>query len=210
MSVSSSQAAPTGVADVPESAGPAEFKTLMTWRGVGADRLEQVRLHVAGDRVKAYGRIIAAASGDREAFSASYELITNDAGVTKRLSVHLVRADGESQLRIARDEEGNWLVDDGSDDKLRSDFGGAQDVDLALSPMFNALPIRRMGLAATEGGTDLPVAYVHLPSGTVEPATLHYTVDTDGIHVVSPLADSRLTIDDNGFVIDYSDLATRV
>lgn len=210
MSVSVPQTAPGGAASGTGGSAPAEFKTLITWRGDGTDRLEQVRLHVAGSRVKAYGRIIAAANGDQEPFSASYELITNDAGVTRRLSMHLVRADRESQLRVARDEEGNWLVDDGGDEKVRSDFGGAQDVDLALSPLFNALPIRRLGLAASSGPADVPVAYVHLPTGAVESATLHYDVGADGIHVVSPLADSQLTVDANGFVVDYSGLAARV
>ncbi|MDY6809734.1 hypothetical protein GIY30_09690 [Gordonia sp. HNM0687] len=182
---------------------------MVTWRGEGADRLEQVRLLVNGARIKAYGRIIAAATNTHEAFSASYELVTNDAGVTKRLSVHLVRASGETQMAITRDGEHNWLVQT-VDGTTRSDFNGAADVDLALSPMFNALPIRRHGLHRGGGDLDVPVVYLYLPSGQVEPATLHYTATANGIEVVSPVATSTLTVDKNGFVIDYPGLATRV
>lgn len=182
---------------------------MITWRGVDTDRLEQVRLNVQGARVKAYGRIIAAATPDHDAFSASYELITNDSGVTKRLSIHLVQAGGESQIGISRDEEDQWLVQAGGE-TLRSDFGGAQDVDLALSPMFNALPIRRLRLSASSEPVGVPVVYVYLPRAVVEPATLQYTPGPDGIGVSSPVATSTLTVDDNGVVIDYPGLASRV
>ncbi|WP_374474350.1 putative glycolipid-binding domain-containing protein [Williamsia sp. DF01-3] len=183
---------------------------MMTWRGIGEDRLEQVRVAVSGNRVKAYGRIVAAATADREAFSASYDLVTNDAGVTKRLSLHLVRAGGDAQISITRDNEDTWLVQTARGME-RSDFGGAQDVDLALSPFFNALPIRRLGLgkpAATP--VAVPVAYLYLPTGEVKPATLQYTPGDGGIGVVSPVADTTLTVDDNGFVINYPGLAERV
>lgn len=188
---------------------PSDLKTMVTWRGEGTDRLEQVRLHVTGERIKAYGRIIAAATDEHEAFSASYELVTNDDGVTKRLSVHLLRASGETQLAITRDGEHNWLIQTPGGTE-RGEFNGAEDVDLALSPMFNALPIRRKRLH--EGGTetDVPVVYLYLPAGTVEPATLHYTPGPDAIGVVSPIVTSSLTVDSNGFVVDYAGLATRV
>ncbi|MGV9673391.1 MULTISPECIES: putative glycolipid-binding domain-containing protein [unclassified Gordonia (in: high G+C Gram-positive bacteria)] len=204
--MSSSQAAP---GQAPSDTEVAEFKTMITWRGVDTNRLEQVRVNVHGSRIKAYGRIIAAATDEYDAFSASYELVTNDAGVTKRLSIHLVQVGGETQIGISRDEENKWLIhSDG--DTVRGDFNGAQDVDLALSPMFNALPIRRLGLAQTTGVVDVPVVYVYLPTGVVEAATLQYSATSDGIAVVSPVAQSTLGVDDNGFVIDYPGLATRV
>ncbi|QTI69286.1 putative glycolipid-binding domain-containing protein [Gordonia polyisoprenivorans] len=206
MCVSSPQAAPQASAS-----DATEFKTMITWRGVDTERLEQVRLNVQGARVKAYGRIIAAATADHDAFSASYELVTNDAGVTKRLSIHLVQAGGETQLGMARDEENTWLVQTGGE-TVRKDFGGAEDVDLALSPMFNALPIRRLHLTAADASdtVEVPVVYVYLPTAVVEPATLRYTPGPAGIGVSSPVATSTLTVDDNGFVIDYPGLASRV
>ncbi|GAC67705.1 putative glycolipid-binding domain-containing protein [Gordonia soli] len=199
----------TAAQDPAQESAP-EYKTLITWRGEGTDRLEQVRVHVSGERIKAYGRIIAAADGEQEAFSASYELVTNDLGVTKRLSVHLVRESGETQIGILRDGEHNWLIQT-SEGTIREDFSEAQDVDLALSPLFNALPIRRRRIAEAAGAVEVPVAYLYLPSSRVEAATLTYTPNSSGgIDVVSPVANSTITIDDNGFVVDYTDLAHRV
>ncbi|GAC85015.1 putative glycolipid-binding domain-containing protein [Gordonia paraffinivorans] len=192
------------------SATTDEFKTVLTWRGEDTDRLEQVRLVVSGSRIKAYGRIIAAATDEQEAFSASYELQTTDAGVTKRLTVHLIREAGETQFGITRDGEGTWLVRRPDGEVIQSDFDGAEDVDLALSPMFNALPLRRLKLGPGSPTVDVPVVYLYLPDGEVKSATVSYTVREDGIGLVSPLATTTLTLDENGFVIDYPTLARRV
>ncbi|MGP3708420.1 putative glycolipid-binding domain-containing protein [Gordonia paraffinivorans] len=192
------------------SATTDEFKTVLTWRGEDTDRLEQVRLVVSGSRIKAYGRIIAAATDEHEAFSASYELQTTDAGVTKRLTVHLIREAGETQFGITRDGEGTWLVRRPDGEVIQSDFDGAEDVDLALSPMFNALPLRRLKLCPGSPTVDVPVVYLYLPDGEVKSATVSYTAREDGIGLVSPLATTTLTLDENGFVIDYPTLARRV
>lgn len=192
------------------SATTDEFKTVLTWRGEDTDRLEQVRLVVAGSRIKAYGRIIAAATDEHEAFSASYELQTTDAGVTKRLTVHLIREAGETQFGITRDGEGTWLVRRPDGEVIQSDFDGAEDVDLALSPMFNALPLRRLKPSPGSPTVDVPVVYLYLPDGEVKSATVSYTAREDGIGLVSPLATTTLTLDENGFVIDYPTLARRV
>lgn len=198
------------VASGPGASDSGDFKTVLTWRGIGEERLEQVRVAVTGKRVKAYGRIIGAATEKHEAFSASYDLITNDAGLTKRLSLHLVRAGGDTQISITRDGEDTWLVQSARGTE-RSDFGGAQDVDLALSPFFNALPIRRLALQKPDTApVTVPVAYLYLPSGEVTGASLQYTPTDAGIDIISPVAETTITVDDNGFVLNYPGLAERV
>lgn len=183
---------------------------MLTWRRLTNERFEQARVHVSGARVKAYGRIISSEAG-QEPYSASYELLTNDLGVTRRLSVHLIRASGETQLAITRDSGHNWLVQTG-DGTVHSDFDGAEDVDIAMSPLFKALPIRRLGLQHDPGaGThSVPAVYLYLPEGRVEPATMTYTAGPDSIAVVTPLAGSSVTVDPDGFVVDYAGISTRV
>lgn len=200
----------SGVDDAEVGADGAEFKTMFTWRGVGTDRLEQVRVQVAGNRIKASGRIIAAARNGDDAFSVTYELITNDAGATRRLAVNQVRASGASQITISRDEENRWLVNT-SEGTVSGAFEGAVHVDLALSPFFNALPFRSLRSESTAGSEiEVPVVYVYLPSDRVEAATLRYRADGDRVEIESPDARSGFTVDDQGFVVDYEGLAERV
>ncbi|MFD0925740.1 putative glycolipid-binding domain-containing protein [Williamsia deligens] len=185
-------------------------KTVLTWSGTdGSTRLEQARVQVSGSRVKAYGQIVSAA-GEHPAFNVNYDFVTDDAGVTRRLAVHLIRESGESHVSITRDGESTWLIQTAQGTE-RGDFGGAQDVDLVLSPLFNAMPIRRLQLHRTASdAVDVPLVYLRLPEGTVEPVVTRYSSDDSGVSVQSPVGNVTLTTDSAGFVVDYPGLATRV
>ena len=145
------------------------------------------------------------------AFSASYDLITDDVGATKRLSMTVTLAERERQLSIARDEENMWLVQEQSGQSNRSAFDGALDVDVIFSPFFNALPMRRTGVYLGDGGSvTVPVIYLRVPELSLDVATISYTSETDGITVDSPVAPALVKVDDDGFILDYPGLAERI
>ena len=172
--------------------------------------MESVRVTLTGNRIKAYGRIVAAATAVHPAFSASYDLVTDEAGATKRLSLTVNLAERERQLSIARDEENMWLVQDHTGQSKRSDYGGALDVDVIFSPFFNALPIRRTGLYLRSESVTCPVVYVRLPEVSVDAVVISYSSAADGIKLHSPVADTTITVDENGFILDYPGLAERI
>jgi uncharacterized protein len=172
--------------------------------------MESVRVQLSGNRIKAYGRIVAAAIGSHPAFSASYDLVTDEAGGTKRLSLTVTLAERERQLSIARDEENMWLVQDHTGQTQRSAYDGALDVDVIFSPFFNALPIRRTDLYQRTDSVTCPVVYVRLPEVSVDTAVMSYSSAADGIKLHSPLADTTITVDSDGFILDYPGLAERI
>ena len=172
--------------------------------------MESVRVQLSGNRIKAYGRIVAAATELHPAFSASYDLVTDESGATKRLSLTMTLAERERQLSIARDEENMWLVQDHQNQTRRAAFDGALDVDVVFSPFFNALPIRRTGLHQRAESLNLPVVYVRLPELTVESETISYTSTDAGISLKSPIAETAITVDSDGFILDYPGLAERI
>jgi uncharacterized protein len=172
--------------------------------------MESVRVQLSGNRIKAYGRIVAAATDIHPAFSASYDLVTDETGGTKRLSLTVTLAERERQLSIARDEENMWLVQHHSGESKRAAYDGALDVDVIFSPFFNALPIRRTGLYQSSESVTVPVVYVRLPELSVEPAVISYSSAADGIKLHSPLADTTITVDSDGFILDYPGLAERI
>ncbi|HZQ30932.1 MAG TPA: putative glycolipid-binding domain-containing protein [Mycobacterium sp.] len=171
--------------------------------------MESTRVQLSGNRIKAYGRIVAGATDAHPAFSASYDLVTDETGATKRLSLSVTLAERDRQLSIARDEEHMWLVTD-HQGQSRGAFGGAVDVDMVFSPFFNALPIRRTGVYKTAESVTVPVVYVTLPEFSVNPATITYSSGSDGIKVHSPVADTTVTVDGDGFILDYPGLAERI
>ncbi|HZN81704.1 MAG TPA: putative glycolipid-binding domain-containing protein [Mycobacterium sp.] len=182
----------------------------LTWRAHDVPRMESVRVQLSGNRIKAYGRIVAAATPSHPAFSASYDLVTDEAGGTKRLSLTVTLAERERQLSVARDEENMWLVQHHTGESKRAAYDGALDVDLIFSPFFNALPIRRTGLYQRTDSITVPVVYVRIPEMTVDPAVISYSSAPDGIKLHSPVAETTIRVDDEGFILDYPGLAERI
>jgi uncharacterized protein len=186
------------------------WPAILTWRAHDVPRMESVRVQLSGNRLRAHGRIVAAATSSHPAFSASYDLVTDEAGATKRLSLTVTLAERERQLSIARDEENMWLVQDHTGQSKRSDYDGALDVDVIFSPFFNALPIRRTGLYRRSDSINCPVVYVRLPEVSVDPVVISYSSAADGIKLHSPVADTTITVDPDGFILDYPGLAERI
>jgi hypothetical protein len=187
---------------------------MLTWLGTAAPRLEGVRVVLGGRRMRATGALVATASDEEPAYSATYSLTTGEDGVVSRVSVRAVNADGERQVTLNRSEEGVWLVDHGQGAE-RTHFDGAVDVDVAACVLFNAIPVRRLGLHQQAGEHNLPVVWVRLPDLAVQLVRQTYrsAPTAGGPPVVSFQQDdftADLTVDADGLVVDYPGLARRV
>ena len=197
------------MSESPSEATPSAWPAILTWRARDVPRMESARVQLSGKRIKALGRIVAGATGSHPAFSASYDLVTDDSGATKRLSMNVTLAERDRQLSIARDEENMWSITDHRG-QSRGAFDGALDVDVVFSPFFNALPIRRTGIYKCIDSVTVPVVYVSLPEFAVNPAAITYRSGSDGIKLHSPVADTTVTVDGDGFILDYPGLAERI
>lgn len=149
-------------------------------------------------------------------FTSSYRLVVGESGEVQRLSVTTASAERERSLTLNRTEDGYWLLDTGSGGS-RAEFEKSVDVDLQFSPLFNALPIRRLGLHKEPGEQTVPMVFVSVP--TLEVTVVHQryrtisTLDADGRAVVEFGQDDytvELTVDADGMVLDYPGLATRL
>lgn len=189
--------------------------TMTTWRSddPAGPGLEAVRLVLGDTGFRAAGRMVRT-TGDG-VFTASYRLVAGASGAVERLVVDAASEDRERQLTITRNADGVWLSDDGSG-ATRID-AGALDVDLAFSPVFNALPIRRLGLHRETAEHTLPMVFVALPEATVEVVEQTYRTvrtGTDGGPAVVRFSAgdfvAELTVDADGMPVDYPGIALRV
>ncbi|MGK5680313.1 putative glycolipid-binding domain-containing protein [Actinoplanes sp. URMC 104] len=166
-------------------------------------------------------------------YTCRYELSTDPGWTTAHLDVS---AEGAGWARSVRLElaAGRWRAttsEQGDLDAVLTAAGhagaglpgtedpdllyGAFDVDLGGSPLTSTLPIRRLGLhrpAAADTGVAhrLSVAWVLPPSLEVVQADQIYTVLGEGrVRYASETFSADLTIDEDGFVIDYPGLAER-
>ncbi len=189
---------------------------MLAWSGVDGQRLEAARV-VLGERgMRASGSIVSARHDGAEACFASYSLATDEVGVVQRLTVRTTRARGELCVTLTRSEEGIWLVDrlvDEAARTVRTNFDGALDVDLAFSPLFNALPVRRLGLHRCAAQHDLAGVFVSLPGLEVNCVRQAYRTVEVGETAVVTFASHEFTaermVDADGSGIDYPGLAHR-
>lgn len=186
---------------------------MLSWAGVGCLRLEAARVVLGEAGLRATGSLVNAQHEGIETYSVSYSLATDESGVTQRLTVRTAWTKGEQHVTVTRSEEGVWLVDHGQG-AARTHFGGAVDVNLEFSPLFTALPVRRLGLHRDAARHDLPVVFVALPSLEVRGVSQTYrTVSLGEPAVISLSSDSwevELTVDTNGLALEYPGLARRV
>jgi uncharacterized protein len=185
--------------------------TMLTWQAEDGHGFEGARLHhTAGLGFRALGRLIRA---DPEGeFTASYRAVVREDGSIERVSVTSATAERERHLTINRTEDGYWLLDTGSGG-TRAEFRGAVDVDLAGCVLFNALPIRRLGLHREAGEHAIPMVYVSMPDLEVYLVEQRYrTVSAGDAAVVEFSSDgftSELQVDSEGVVLAYPGIATR-
>ena len=85
---------------------------------------------------------VAAASGTHPAFSASYDLVTDESGATKRLSLSITLAERDRQLSIARDEAVGVFVASTCGHRILLDLSGGlranKEAPLALFFYFRS------------------------------------------------------------------------
>jgi hypothetical protein len=198
----------------------------LLWQRLDTPGVEHALLEDARGLV-GHGTIVAAAPVP---YTLTYELRTDEQWGSGRLAV---RAEGLGWQRTVTLERavGRWRVTAGERGDLdralvaagRSrlllpgtdepeTLEPALDVDLGFSPLTNTLPIRRLGLLGAAPGTSSTVtaAWVLVPALTVVAAQQTYTVLGGGrIRYASGTFTAELTVDADGYVLDYPGLATR-
>ncbi|MFL6634858.1 MAG: putative glycolipid-binding domain-containing protein [Massilia sp.] len=180
------------------------MKRSYRWATEQGGGLEHVELDTGDAGVTAEGVLIGPAGG--RLFACSYLLRCDEQWRVRGIDVHVA---GKGSVSLRADGAGNWL--DAGGTPLPA-LQGCTDVDLSGSPFTNTLPIRRLGDALDER-QEIRVAYIDLPKLDVQPAAQAYArVAPDRVRFESlsrPFA-ADLDIDDDGLVLRYEGLFTRV
>lgn len=141
----------------------------------------------------------------------TYRLETDAGLATRSVTVEASWEGGATTLELAR-TDGRWTVDA----EPRPDLDEALDCDLAACPLTNTMPIVRHRLHETAGDHTFLMAFIEVPSLRVVRSRQRYThlrTLSGGGAIVrfrSGSFESDLTIDRDGFVIDYPKLGRRL
>ena len=188
------------------------------WRGRDdPGRVESAVLRLGPDGMSGHGTSLT------DAYALSWSLDAAVEWATRTLEV-TVHGDGWMRsLTLDRTDEGTWDAETttrGDVDlpppglSARDVVRGAIDCDLALCPVTNTMPIRRLRLLdADVPDTPLVMAWVEVPSlhvirsdqvyGSAGPGRVRYRSYSRDFH-------AELTVDEHGVVIDYPGLAHRI
>lgn len=185
---------------------------MLTWTSDDKRRLETVRVVLTDRGLRASGHIVSASA---EAFGVAYTLLVDPEGRSRRLTVQSDSGTGERNLSISRVPGGQWVADHGSGPRTMTQVEAAVDVDLVASAFTNSLAIRRLGLHRETGEATLVVASIGGLTPEVTPVEHIYrtiSADVNGavIQYSGPAGERELTVDADGFVLQFPGLSDRL
>ena len=145
-------------------------------------------------------------------FRVGYMLLIDHAWRVRECSLYLFGKE-KQEIKLRADGEGHWT--DASGQAL-PELDGCIDVDLAITPFTNTLPVRRLALSPGQSA-DLRVVYITAPEVQVRVMEQRYTCleahDDGSLYRYENLASGftrDLPVDAQGLVLDYPDIWKRV
>jgi hypothetical protein len=156
---------------------------------------------------------IEAVADHRRRYAMCLSISADPSWRTESVFINLIGARRRTSLTIERATDG-WAVDG----RRRRALEGCSEIDVAASPVTNTLPIRSLGLEVG-GERAIRVAWIDVPSLRVVPVEQTYrrlgpVVGRPGVEAWEysdhAHGSHRLTVDEDGVVIDYAGLAERI
>jgi len=175
------------------------------WEPTGDLGLEHLRLEIDSTRLVANGMILRGMAGGSP-FRLRYTLRCDASARVRGVEVRQWREDVERRLDLQADGEGGWADASG---RTLPELHGCIDLDIAVTPFTNTLPIRRLGLRSGQA-EEIDVVYVAVPDLGVSRVRQRYTrlrgEPGGDRYLYENLRNgyrAELTVDADGVVLDY-------
>ncbi len=176
-------------------------------------QMETVRVALSGLALRATGYIVSAGGAP---YGASYSVVVDAEGRTRRMTVRSDDLDGERSLSLTRSPDGPWIAETATGSTPQPGLDEADDVYLVGSAFAASLPIRRLGVHRQPGGSaEVTIASVSLPGLVVSPVMhrgRNESVDADGAHIAysGPFGARHLVVDPDGLFVSSEGLMSRL
>jgi len=180
---------------------------VVMWAATAWPGMEHVEIRERPDAVEVDGLVVAHVDG--EVLRLAYRIRCDADWTTRRLEV--ARHGVAASIVVESDGNGRWT--DGAGTEL-PELAGCVDVDIAVTPFTNALPVRRLPWQPGQA-RGLSMVYVAVPEMTVRPARQRYTcLEADGAGWVfryeSGTFRRDLRMEPDGLVVDYPGFWRRI
>jgi len=177
----------------------ADLKRVVVWKNLLLNGTDYCTLSRTAEGWLLKGTVVGVLK-DQRPTRASYEISCDDNWITHRVQVERTIGSDIKRLSLSVESRGEWGT---SGQELR-DIRGCDDVDLALTPATNTLPIRRLNLQIGRSASVI-AAWVKFPELTVQPLSQRYRrLGKDTYRYDSDTGFSaEIVVDDLGLVTTY-------
>lgn len=181
------------------------MQTNILWTGRAYYSLENCLVNVGTGGSTITSTIIGLYDG--AIYKVDYQIKTNARWETVFLEINYRLNNHQQTIRFEGDGKGNWTSNGQKDER----FNGCLDVDIAVTPFTNTLPIRRLNLPGNQS-QEIKVIYCDLLAQAIKPVRQQYTcLSPTQYHYQNIPNDFEATIevDEAGLVVDYPTLFVR-
>ena len=178
----------------------------LLWRRHDTASLELCTLSARNGEHVLAGTVVCALDG--QPARCVYQVVCSPDWQTTQVRVDVQRGGESAALELRADGNGFWWRGHTELVHLR----GLIDVDIAVTPSTNTLPIRRLRLKPGHSA-DVTAAWIRLPALTVEPLAQQYTRTGELSYRYASRGgafSADLTVDDFGLVVRYGEYWERV
>ncbi|WP_435155916.1 putative glycolipid-binding domain-containing protein [Haladaptatus sp. DFWS20] len=177
------------------------------------DGVSTEHLTVEFDPVRADGVVVGVAEGEepKEPFRVRYRVQCDESGMVEKANIDSFSEN--SRIELEHDGNGNWT----KNGEPAPELAGCKDVDIAVTPFTNTIPIRRLDWELGKRET-ISVVYLDVPAMTAKAVEQRYTclepLDSDGglfrYESLESEFTAELPVDTDGVVLDYPSVFRRI
>ena len=177
-----------------------ELKRVVAWKNLLLNGTDYCALWHTPEGWLLKGTVVGVLKGQRPVL-ANYEISCDESWLTHRVQVERTIGNDRKALSLTVESRGIWH----SSGQELCAVRGCHDVDLAITPATNTLPIRRLQLQVGHSES-VTAAWVKVPELTVQPLPQRYTRLTKNSYRYesSNGFSAEIFVDDLGLVITYS------
>lgn len=176
------------------------------WQRLDETGLEHCRLQQLPGFLAINGTVLTVHDGSP--LRVDYLILCNADWTTHGAHISVVHGSSNQRLELKRAPSGTWQ----RNGEPVPGLAGIDDVDLAISPASNTLPIRRLALAVGEA-RDTDAVWVRIPELAIERLSQRYTRTGELRYAYESdrgAFRADIEVDDLGMVVRYGELWERV
>lgn len=146
-------------------------------------------------------------SYDHKLYKVEYHIRTNAGWQTVLLEITSQVSNKTQMIKLEGDGNGNWTYNG----KAAEHFKDCIDVDIAVTPFTNTLPIRRLQLQQGQS-QEINVIYCDLLNQVIKPVRQKYTRLSGNEYQYENIPndfEATIRVDESGLVVDYPGLFVR-